>query len=106
MANGSVWPVATILCKPKKEPTMTFDARRRKMLKVTAVTGGAFAVSKLFSGTSQAEAAQGSNAEPAAQGIAPVVINVVLHVNGAEHPMTLDPRTTLLDALREHLQLV
>ena len=32
-------------------------------------------------------------------------MNVVLHVNGREHGLTLDPRTTLLDALREHLQL-
>jgi xanthine dehydrogenase YagT iron-sulfur-binding subunit len=29
----------------------------------------------------------------------------VLRVNGAEHPLTCDPRTTLLDALREHLRL-
>ena len=28
-----------------------------------------------------------------------------LHVNGHDHPLALDPRTTLLDALREHLGL-
>jgi len=33
------------------------------------------------------------------------VVDVVLRVNGTEHRLTLDPRTTLLDALREHLQL-
>ena len=43
-------------------------------------------------------AAQGSDAAPAP-------LDVVLRVNGAEHRLTLDPRTTLLDALREHLQL-
>jgi xanthine dehydrogenase YagT iron-sulfur-binding subunit len=32
-------------------------------------------------------------------------LNVVLRVNGTEHPLALDPRTTLLDALREHLGL-
>jgi xanthine dehydrogenase YagT iron-sulfur-binding subunit len=32
-------------------------------------------------------------------------MNVVLRVNGREHGLTLDPRATLLDALREHLQL-
>jgi len=32
-------------------------------------------------------------------------MNLVLRVNGAEHHMNLDPRTTLLDALREHLHL-
>jgi xanthine dehydrogenase YagT iron-sulfur-binding subunit len=32
-------------------------------------------------------------------------VNVLLRVNGADHPLTLDPRTSLLDALREHLHL-
>src|SRR5258707_338534 len=36
---------------------------------------------------------------------APAPINLVLRVNGAEHALALDSRTTLLDALREHLQL-
>lgn len=34
-----------------------------------------------------------------------VSLNVLLRVNGTEHRLTLDPRATLLDALREHLQL-
>ena len=32
-------------------------------------------------------------------------IDVVLNVNGRDHRLTLDPRTTLLDGLREHLGL-
>ncbi len=32
-------------------------------------------------------------------------VPVVLKINGGEHRLTLDPRTTLLDALREHLGL-
>ncbi len=32
-------------------------------------------------------------------------IMVVLKVNGTEHRLTLDPRVTLLDAMREHLHL-
>ncbi len=32
-------------------------------------------------------------------------VPVVLTINGGEHRLTLDPRTTLLDALREHLGL-
>jgi xanthine dehydrogenase YagT iron-sulfur-binding subunit len=32
-------------------------------------------------------------------------VDVVLPVNGTEHRLALDPRTTLLDALREHLYL-
>ena len=45
-------------------------------------------------------AAEASDAETA---ISP--INVDLQVNGLLHSLTLDPRTTLLDALREHLAL-
>lgn len=70
---------------------------RRELLAVAAVTGGSFIGGQfMVDGTSPA----------AAQG-APVVatMDVHLRVNGAEHQLELDPRTTLLDALREHLHL-
>jgi xanthine dehydrogenase YagT iron-sulfur-binding subunit len=35
----------------------------------------------------------------------PLSVSVELQVNGRSHSLTLDPRTTLLDALREHLAL-
>jgi xanthine dehydrogenase YagT iron-sulfur-binding subunit len=35
----------------------------------------------------------------------PSPVTVALQINGQVHPLTLDPRTTLLDALREHLAL-
>jgi xanthine dehydrogenase YagT iron-sulfur-binding subunit len=38
---------------------------------------------------------------PAADGAVPVILDV----NGKSHALALDPRTTLLDALREHLDL-
>jgi xanthine dehydrogenase YagT iron-sulfur-binding subunit len=44
-----------------------------------------------------------TNAEPPADPSS--VSEVVLTVNGREHPLTLDNRTSLLDALREHLEL-
>ena len=31
---------------------------------------------------------------------------ITLHVDGAEHRLTVDTRTTLLDALREHLEII
>jgi xanthine dehydrogenase YagT iron-sulfur-binding subunit len=34
-----------------------------------------------------------------------VTVEVALRINGAAMPLALDPRTTLLDALREHLRL-
>ena len=42
---------------------------------------------------------------PAVAGEAPVLASVVLTVNGTRRELRLDTRTTLLDALREHLQL-
>src|SRR4029078_7706147 len=42
--------------------------------------------------------------EPAAKADANAVA-VTLDVNGRDHHLRLDPRTTLLDALREHLDL-
>src|SRR5262245_9513152 len=38
-------------------------------------------------------------------GVAPTPVVVTLTVNGAPHSLDLDPRTSLLDALREHLDL-
>ena len=35
----------------------------------------------------------------------PGAVSVSLTVNGARHSLMLDPRTTLLDLLREHLDL-
>jgi xanthine dehydrogenase YagT iron-sulfur-binding subunit len=39
------------------------------------------------------------------RGEAANTVTVTLHVNGTEHRVELDPRTTLLDALRDHLDL-
>jgi xanthine dehydrogenase YagT iron-sulfur-binding subunit len=74
------------------------DLTRRELLELTAATGGALAGGQLLLGVAAPAAAQGSDAAPAP-------LDVVLRVNGTEHRLTLDPRTTLLDALREHLQL-
>jgi xanthine dehydrogenase YagT iron-sulfur-binding subunit len=46
----------------------------------------------------------GARAEPAPVG-RPVLSKVSFTVNGQAHALDLDSRTTLLDALREHLQL-
>jgi xanthine dehydrogenase YagT iron-sulfur-binding subunit len=46
-----------------------------------------------------------SPAAAQAPGPSPAPVKVALRVNGADHHLTLDVRTTLLDALREHLHL-
>ncbi len=38
--------------------------------------------------------------------LGPEPMEITLHVNGQVSPLLLDPRTSLLDALREHLDLV
>src|SRR5205809_7486293 len=75
-----------------------FNRARRELLKRTAATGGVVSAAPFLSNAAPPAAAQGATATPA-----PVA--VVLRVNGNEHRLALDPRTTLLDALREHLHL-
>jgi xanthine dehydrogenase YagT iron-sulfur-binding subunit len=48
--------------------------------------------------------APGGNAQPQGN-LAPATVSVSLTVNGARHTLALDPRSTLLDVLREHLDL-
>jgi xanthine dehydrogenase YagT iron-sulfur-binding subunit len=74
-----------------------FNPTRRKLLQATAAAGGAVAAGPF---AAEAEAAA-QTAKPAA----PASVNVHLRVNGTDHQMMIDPRTTLLDALRERLQL-
>jgi xanthine dehydrogenase YagT iron-sulfur-binding subunit len=72
------------------------DVTRRELLAVAAVTGGAV-VGAQFMPEAVSPAA--------AQDVASGPLDVVLRVNGAQHRLALDPRTTLLDALREQLKL-
>lgn len=60
--------------------------------------GGVLVAGQLMPGTISDASAQSASAECA-------LLNVRLRVNGTEHRLTLDPRTTLLDALRERLGL-
>jgi xanthine dehydrogenase YagT iron-sulfur-binding subunit len=77
-----------------------FDPSRRSLLKATAVAaGGAVTVAQL---------AQDAQAAPVAQPTEPAVPathNILLRVNGTEHQLMIDPRMTLLDALRERMHL-
>ena len=80
-----------------------FDPTRRRLLKATAAAGGAVAATPFI-----ASAAADAVAEPAVvatKQTVPVSMNVLLQVNGTDHQVTLDSRTTLLDALRERLHL-
>ena len=52
-----------------------------------------------------ARMARSSGATGRAHASAPSSVSVTVTVNGRQHALTLDPRTTLLDVLREHLDL-
>src|SRR5438034_4643023 len=78
--------------------TTNVDLTRRELLTLAAATGSALIADSVLASSAPATAAQDSNASPA-------LIDLVLRVNGVEHRLKLDPRTTLLDALREHLHL-
>ena len=67
---------------------------RRDLLIVGALSAGAAAAPAL--------AAAGDKAD---SGREPVKAKISLNVNGKAHALDLDTRTTLLDALREHLHL-
>src|SRR6201999_3142283 len=73
---------------------------RREATRRTVIETGITAM--LLSALPRAAVAAGSvdtDAPP------PPPVSVELRINGRSHSLTLDPRTTLLDALREHLAL-
>jgi len=82
------------LANSEARPPANSDVTRRELLAVATVTGGVVVGAQLMPGAISPTAAQDAGS---------VGIDVVLRVNGAQHRLALDPRTTLLDALREHL---
>ena len=79
-------------------PPKSVDMTRRELLTLAAATDGAVLTESFLVPAPLTAATE----VPVAH--SPLVA-VVLRVNGAEHRLTLDPRTTLLDALREYVHL-
>ncbi len=78
------------------ELNSTLPGLTRRIVLATAATAAAAANIPLA-----------ANAAPSTEGAEQTVASmaVTLHINGEEHHLMLDPRTTLLDTLREHLDL-
>jgi xanthine dehydrogenase YagT iron-sulfur-binding subunit len=74
------------------QPFPEIDVSRREVIIAGAVSAGAAAT-------------VGGPAQAAETPTAPSTAPVTLTVNGRRHELTLDTRTSLLDALREHLHL-
>jgi len=75
------------------------NAGRRGLLIAGALSATAVAVPGVTGAAEAAHSAAQSGQAP------PVLMKVSLNVNGQRHGLELDTRTTLLDALREHLHL-
>ena|SRR5436190_17803505 len=74
------------------------DPSRRSFMIGSAVATAGLIVTPLLGEAARKDAAATQQADPNA-------IPVTLDVNGKVHTLKLDPRTTLLDALREHLDI-
>ena len=79
-----------------------FNPTRRKLLKATAAISGAVAAAPLLADTQGGASASAAGTDISG---ATATMTVLLNVNGTDHSVMLDPRTTLLDALRERLHL-
>jgi xanthine dehydrogenase YagT iron-sulfur-binding subunit len=71
---------------------------RREFIAGVAIGGAALAIPVSIQGQSET-----TTSGPPSQSIEKVKVN--LHINGSVHFLEVDPRTTLLDALRERLPL-
>jgi xanthine dehydrogenase YagT iron-sulfur-binding subunit len=76
-----------------------FNPNRRSFIRNTAAASGAVAVAKFATDVDAKSALQSSQTSE------PSNVNLLLRVNGNEHQLMVDSRTTLLDALRERLHL-
>lgn len=76
------------------DPSNDWKFTRRDVLKMGAVSATALAVPGLVAAPATRDAAQ-----------PPVTAKVAMEVNGNPQTLDLDTRTTLLDALREHMHL-
>ena len=89
---------------PSEAPSVFDDGKTtRREFVGTAVVGGALLSTGLLAVPDTAEAASPKPANVEGPPVAPVSIK--LNVNGKEHTLEVEPRVTLLDALRERLGL-
>jgi xanthine dehydrogenase YagT iron-sulfur-binding subunit len=84
--------------KPQDENARQHDASRRKFLKGVGIAGaGAAMADKLWI---EAQAEEQAASLKTASGS----VKITLDVNGRKRPVAVEPRTTLLNALRNHLE--
>ncbi|MFJ8591637.1 (2Fe-2S)-binding protein [Streptomyces sp. NPDC093598] len=92
-------PVSRPEGSPEQPPGESASAPSRRTFIASTAVGGAVVAGGLAAGPSV------FGAEPADAAEAPPGSRVSLTVNGGRHTVTVDNRTSLLDLLREHLNL-
>ncbi|MDH6625968.1 xanthine dehydrogenase YagT iron-sulfur-binding subunit [Streptomyces sp. LBL] len=93
LTESAVSPPTTPSAEPASAPS------RRTFIATTTAAGGAVVTGGLMTGPAALAAETGAAAK------APPSSRVSLTVNGKRHTVTVDNRTSLLDLLREHLDL-
>jgi len=84
-----------------KNPSRVRGVSRRNFLKTAGFAGGAVATGLLVKSPRKAKAVSA----PAVQPLGPGPVDMTLEINGKPYVLKLEPRVTLLEALREHLGL-
>jgi xanthine dehydrogenase YagT iron-sulfur-binding subunit len=80
------------------------DVSRRSMLAGMAAAGGGIALAPMLGGCADQPAPPAEARHPHTPAEA-VTVQTALRVNGKDYPLTIEPRVTLLDALRDHIGL-
>jgi xanthine dehydrogenase YagT iron-sulfur-binding subunit len=84
----------------RKNKTTRHDPSRRKFLKGVGVAGAGAALADHLIGSEKISASELNAGPDAVAGS----VNIVLDVNGGKRNVTVEPRTTLLNALRNHAE--
>lgn len=84
--------------EPQDDQKSVHDPGRRKFLKGVGIVGAGAAIADHLWVEAEAEEAEGSPSTLTG------TVKVVLNVNGQKREVEVEPRTTLLNALRNHLE--
>jgi xanthine dehydrogenase YagT iron-sulfur-binding subunit len=101
MATESEEPVASNASEPNELAILRHLETRRKFIKQVAGTGAALAIGPHLAGSASLDQIPSTTTPGGTSDL----LKVNLKVNGKSQTLNVDPRVTLLDALREQLQL-
>jgi len=101
MANESEVPFESQADELNERSILGHPETRRKFIKQVAGTSAAIAIGPNLVGAASLDQVEPTSAAGAARDS----VNVHLKINGKAYTLDIDPRVTLLDALRERLQL-